>query len=486
MRRKARRGILASVMCLVISAAVSAEEVVETWPDGTRKSQHVVDDNGVRNGASVTYYESGKVHVEAVWLDGKLHGAQSTYAEDGRLTSVIHFAHGDFHGEHKTFGQKGSLLARKGYRNGVLHGTYATWSADRKPELKAKYKHGLLHGRYESFDHAGKLTVRAKYKEGELHGTYVAFENGRRVSKQTWSGGQVVDVDGVVPFPRRQTEVNDLLTELLTTGTPIPADPLEADRARALRVLMGYRSLVGVPYKGMSLDPGYNALAQAAAEICDGLGGLTHTPKNPGWPADKYQLAAKGAGSCNLGYGSAEASISGYMDDSDKSNIDALGHRSWCVFPNLKKTGFGRGGKTTAMYALDRSGSAGSGDLVMYPPAGHVPQQWFGPRHAWSIWVRNGYDPPQPSAVKVVIEPVGADFLPIGAPLGLDHMRVSAAHYGIQHRIAFRPAALDISEGKQYRVTVSGLELRGKPTTLRYYVAFFRAAHGPRVPRARR
>ena len=44
----------------------------------------------------------------------------------------------------------------------------------------------------------------------------------------------------------------------------------------------------------------------------------------------------------------------------------------------------------------------------------------------------------------------------------------------------------DVDMGGSYTVDRVGLELKGKPTTLRYYVAFFRAAHGPRVPRARR
>ena len=478
-----RRRLL--LLSLAFAASVSAEEIVETWPDGTPKSRRVVDENGVRNGASVSYYENGRIHVEEVWRDGKRHGVQSTHAEDGRLTSVVHFAKGAFSGSYKTFDEQGTLRVRKNYRNGVLHGPYATWSANRKPELKAAYKNGLLDGRYEAYDGAGMLKIKAKYKAGKLNGTYEAFENRRRVSKQRWSAGHPTNVDGVAPFPRGRTEVDDLLTVLLTTGAPIPADPLEADRARALRVLMAYRSLVGVPYKGMSLDPGYNALAQAASEICAALGGLTHTPKNPGWPSARFQLASRGAGACNLGYGSAESSVHGYMDDSDPSNINDLGHRSWCVYPGLKKTGFGRAKNTTAMYSLDTNGSArGVGDLILYPPAGYVPQRWFGARHAWSIWVRSGYKRPDPAAIKVVVQPVGADFLPLGAPLELDHMRVSEAIYGINQRIVFRPVGLDLSAGKQYRVTVTGLEQKGRPTTLCYYVSFFSAAHGPRVPRS--
>jgi len=224
-----------------------------------------------------------------------------------------------------------------------------------------------------------------------------------------------------------------------------------------------------VPYKGMSLDLDYNALAQAASEICAALGRLSHTPKNPGWPAARYERAAKGAGACNLGFGSAEASVRGYMDDSDPSNINDLGHRSWCVFPSMKRTGFGYAKNNTAMYALDRSGSdRGAGDLILYPPAGYVPQRWFSARQAWSIWVRSGYRRPDPATVKVVVQPVGADFLPTGAALKLDHLRVSEAHYGIRHRIVFRPAGLDVAAGKQYRVTVSGLVLKSRPATLRY------------------
>ena len=199
---------------------------------------------------------------------------------------------------------------------------------------------------------------------------------------------------------------------------------------------------------------------------------------------DRFRLGAAGAGSCNLSHGTAEASVSGYMDDSDPSNIDALGHRSWCVFPSLKKTGFGASARMTAMHTMDRSGAFPKKlEVVCYPPAGYVPRGWFGPRHAWSVWVIKGYDPPDPSAVRVTLEPVGADFLPSGDALAFDHEKTGTAGYGIKHRVVFRPRNLDVSAGRRYRVTINGLTRRGREAPLVYYVAFYESPHAPRVPR---
>src|SRR5438045_1192356 len=78
------------------------------------------------------------------------------------------------------------------------------------------------------------------------------------------------------------------------------------------------------------------------------LGRLDHDPRNPGLPEDQYQLARKAAGSSNLGWfgkgqsDSLALSVDMFMDDSDETNIDRVGHRRWCLNPAMKKVGFGQ------------------------------------------------------------------------------------------------------------------------------------------------
>ena len=79
-------------------------------------------------------------------------------------------------------------------------------------------------------------------------------------------------------------------------------------------------------------------------------------------------------------------SVDSYMDDSDPGNIARLGHRRWCLLPELRRTGFGSAGKWSAMWTADHSAPAVKGlKTVKYPPAGFIPADFFDGGHAWSI-----------------------------------------------------------------------------------------------------
>lgn len=107
----------------------------------------------------------------------------------------------------------------------------------------------------------------------------------------------------------------------------------------------------------VTLDENYCQLAQAASYVDCALGELTHQPSQPeGVPDDIYEMGLEGASSSNIamGYGNlARSVVYGYMEDSDSRNIDRVGHRRWCLNPNMEKTGFGQVGSYSAMYAFD-------------------------------------------------------------------------------------------------------------------------------------
>ena len=118
---------------------------------------------------------------------------------------------------------------------------------------------------------------------------------------------------------------------------------------------------------------------QTASKICAELGRLEHRPENPGWPEEEFKLALKGTSSSNLAFGDPTLpdAVDGWMEDSDKSNIDRLGHRRWCLNPMMKKVGFGRTKTFSAMYSFDHSRErVPPFEYVAWPPAGRRPSSW--------------------------------------------------------------------------------------------------------------
>jgi hypothetical protein len=410
---------------LACAVAAGAEEVTETFEDGSVKARYAVDEEGRRHGTSTEFHPGGRTR------------------------------------------------ARCAYAHGVLHGAYASFHENGRAFVTARYRQGKLDGAYAERDERGAVRIRAAYAGGLLHGKYEAFDGKELLSRQRWQEGRAVEVDGIEPFPRSRDAIRRELEALLAAGARAPADRLAADRDAALRRLKAYRFLVGVPHGDLILDDGLDALAQAAAEVCSANGGLSHTPPNPGWPEDRFAAAARGAINCNLSQqGSAADSVDSFMNDSDERNIAKLGHRNWCVNPAMLRTGFGAVPGFSAMWATDASRpQAPAFETLAFPPPGHVPLDFFGTSWAWSLWL-DPADFPAPSRDRVLVEivPVAADFLPSGPALELDHLAVLTESAGIRYSVVFRPGRIALEDGARYRVTVSGL---GPKRPLRYFVEFF-------------
>jgi hypothetical protein len=179
--------------------------------------------------------------------------------------------------------------------------------------------------------------------------------------------------------------------------------------------------------------------------------------------------------------------VRGYIDDSDPSNIDRVGHRAWATNPTMLRTGFGHEKGFTAMWATDTSRpTVPDYTFVAVPPAGHAPGPWFGATWAWSVALNPArFDAPVPERVKVRVEPVGEDFLPTGPPLAFDFSNVKSDSVGIPYLLIFRPVEVSLEPGRRYRVLVEGLAHKGKARDLRYFVEFFDLPYvTPAVPGA--
>ncbi len=156
-----------------------------------------------------------------------------------------------------------------------------------------------------------------------------------------------------------------------------------------LNALNIYRYIAGLDE--VTLNEAYNELAQAASMLCAANNMLAHVQDKPAdMPESLYQQGSAGCSSSNLagaGWGelSLAYSVDLYMDDSDDSNIDVVGHRRWCLNPDMKETGMGSAGGFAALYAFDSGYDADADAYRVAWPAANTPSDLFYTGQAWSF-----------------------------------------------------------------------------------------------------
>lgn len=426
-----QRPYLHGLLCLVLTSGAAhaqLEEVIETYVDGTVRARYSIDSKGRKSGQYVRYYRNGSVRLRA------------------------------------------------NYRENIRNGRYETYYPNGDKQLATAYRDDKLNGTHQEFSKDGKRVVTAHYVDGVLNGSFDVVQDGKTLTRQVWKQGALFQLNGHEPFPRSLTSIQSQLKLILKAPDKVAgaeADPKLPVRLAALRRLMAYRYLCMLRFQDMVLDPTMNELCEAAAKVCERIGRLDHTPPKPqGMDDETYRKGYQGASHSNLSMGADMVrSVDNYMNDSDPSNIDRVGHRRWCLNPGMRKTGFGSSGRFSAMWSMDSSGSGGTGGLsaIYYPPRGYTPVDFFGPRHAFSISIIKGGQAKR-EGLEIKITPLDQQYLPAGAHLELDYLNVTTGGAGVPHVIIFRPVGLVVEPGRRYWVRVS--YDKGKTAAHEYLVEF--------------
>jgi hypothetical protein len=316
-------------------------EVVEKYDDGAVRARYRTDAKGLKNGAYEELFPTGRAKVRGTYTAGQKSGAWTTFDEAGKT------------------------IESASYRADVLDGSYA-WTGP-----------------------SGKAGYRATYRAGEITGAVTVLDDKGRSAR-------------LIAFPRPLADVRQAWATLYPKEVgkpkflqePSAAAPYKAGKVapeslqEALKVAKLYRYLSGVPWQHLALDPRDTEEAQHGAVLLQKLGQLTHTPGKPDDMDDAFfKLAYDGCNQSNLHQGQADivAGLRGFMDDSDPSNIDRMGHRRWVLKPGLKKVGFGFAGGFTAMHVVDGSRDVPNFDFVAFPGQGYYPLQLVEKHYAWSV-----------------------------------------------------------------------------------------------------
>lgn len=251
----------------------------------------------------------------------------------------------------------------------------------------------------------------------------------------------------------------------------------ELEETYALNTIKLIRFIAGIS-DNIYLSDEYIEKAHAAAFVNHANGTLSHYPSMPSGINETYaKLGIQASQDCNLAkYNHPNVSmkyaiLDGWMDDSDSTNIQNLGHRRWILSPKLGMVGFGAvtDDKATysAMYVTDRSSVHQDNKAICWP-AENMPTSLFNANQPWCISLGSQVNIDE---VKVRLirfsdnrnwyfskESSDGDFY------------ISNLDYGQKGCVIFRPAGINkYDDGETFYVMVSGIG----EDTISYTVDFF-------------
>lgn len=150
------------------------------WDEGGSLAMEYALRGGVMHGPFRTFWNSGQVHEEATYVDGKEHGVTRQYDADGALIGSYTMDHGT--GVDLWFERAGVLAEERHYRDGLRHGYERWWWDDNAMVWKEKhYRQGEPHGIFRQWNDQGRLRRGfPRYFVGGKQLTKRQYERARR------------------------------------------------------------------------------------------------------------------------------------------------------------------------------------------------------------------------------------------------------------------------------------------------------------------
>lgn len=283
-----------------------------------------------------------------------------------------------------------------------------------------------------------------------------------------------------------------------SASAPYAPGVLKSDYLQdGLNALNFYRYISGLP-DDVTMTDALNKQAAYGAVLLAAEGNFSHKPSQPkDMPKAFYDKGVDSTLHANIfgsfGYNNhiLAASIEAYMEDSDMTNLDRLGHRRWILNPPLQQVGMGQAKGSdefdyTTLQVFDESRSGRvSYHYIPYPAKGAFPIEVLQSTTAWSVGINPlAYAEPALKSVKVTLKRTRdnkvwqLDASANKVTLNGKYFNVETQNYGSGPAIIFRPDGVgDYRAGDVFEVRVEGLKGKdGSDRTIAYSVNLVSAA----------
>ena len=409
-------GIILISVCLISFRSLQADEVKETYDDGKPRIHYRTDAKDRRVGTYEEWHPNGRLRLHGQYNAGKKTGRWNSYDDTGKLRET------------------------KSYRDDLLEGPYLWTHPSGKPGVRGSYHLGQLSAPLTIFDEKGRLVRQITYPRS-LASVKKAFAS--------------------LYFTEKPAV--DFATEPVTTP-PYKAGALSPRCLdAAVKVTRLYRYLSGVPWEDLKIDPAMCDKSAHGAVLLNKIGSLTHTPERPDDMDDSFfQIAYAGCNKANLDMsGNPVDAVRNFMDDSDATNIEGLGHRQWVLSPGLKNVGFGSAGRFVSMYVADGNQQPRTDfNFIAFPGEGFYPLELIGAKFAWSVHINSRKANVGPiGRLKITLQKLDEHYQPAGDPVGAKVVSTPSPRFG-WNTIVFKPDLAGLSASR-YWVDITGVSSPG-------------------------
>ena len=150
------------------------EEKKEYWENGNLKVKWYKDENGLKQGISELFKETGELFIKSNYKDGQLHGNYTVYYENGNILREVEYKNDKKEGIEKVYYSNKTLSEIYNYKNGKLEGEFFEYHESGNLSKVGQYKDGKKEGEWKKYQNTNLIKI-SNYKEGLYHGEVISY-----------------------------------------------------------------------------------------------------------------------------------------------------------------------------------------------------------------------------------------------------------------------------------------------------------------------
>ncbi|MBD3393660.1 MAG: hypothetical protein GF418_16170, partial [Chitinivibrionales bacterium] len=141
---------------------------------------------------ATVYYENGNKRKESTFSEGVRHGKEMSWFEDGQVKSEATFVKGVPQGTSVAYYEDGATASEVSYQDGKKDGVESLWYSNGNLKEQTTYAAGTRNGPYKEWWENGNPKKEENYTDGILDGQYTTYhENGKKQEEGAYKNGRL-------------------------------------------------------------------------------------------------------------------------------------------------------------------------------------------------------------------------------------------------------------------------------------------------------